>query len=69
MDGQPILHLVCDVVPQDSAIGDLEEFANRVSVGFGPHCSAAPSGAQALAGVRVEQRMERSPQRLSVKST
>src|SRR5215510_3335084 len=34
------------------------------------HCSAAPSGAQALAPARaVEQRMERSPQRLSVKST
>jgi hypothetical protein len=34
------------------------------------HCSVAPSGAQALAPASVvEQRLERSPQRLSVKST
>jgi hypothetical protein len=34
------------------------------------HCSAAPLGAQALAPARAaEQRLERSPQRLSVKST
>ena len=34
------------------------------------HCSAAPSGAQALAPASVvEQRLERSPPRLSAKST